>query len=329
MAAPLYISILIAQVASVKVDVPRGEPRAAILFVGRSLHDRFAATQRSANIFDLMTGEEEGEEGFGARSGPSASESSGWGNMVEMLIEPVKKTHTVDVFICIDHAIGKVPADVSQVFEVTGDSQERRGVNCVSKLKSELEVDSRRYDWLINLRADFIFFKKFPAMTSFQPGYVHTRFRGIEGVSGLTSDHISYTPCLQRKCPSLSGPPGHIGYVNDDMVRVVPGALIDFAFKDVRSNATPAGERLLHMPKNWTQMIGIEGELTRFWLERGILTKPLACAGYPNHDRYHHHDKAAPCALHPTKMINCTSDVTIESAHKALCIENHLPDSRC
>jgi hypothetical protein len=121
--------------------------------VGRSLADRFTATHGSENIFDLMTGEEEGEEGLDAGRQP-LSESSGWGNAVEMLIEPVKKTHAVDVFICTDHASGHVPADVSQVFEVTADGQEARGVHCVSKLKE----NGRQYEWLIKVRADFIFF---------------------------------------------------------------------------------------------------------------------------------------------------------------------------
>jgi hypothetical protein len=180
-------------------------------------------------------------------------------------------------------------------------------------------------------------------MTSLQPGYVHTRFRFHEGVNGLTSDHSAWDPCDQRECPS--SPPDKFGYMNDDMVRVIPGALIDFAFLDERSkshecpdcscacasDSTPAGEPLLRIPKSWPErhMNWPEGLLTRFWLERGILTKPLACSGYPKHDRYDHYGRAAPCALKPIVLVNCTSYVAIESTHKAVCIENHLPDNRC
>jgi len=320
MVALLYFCILVNQVASIKVDVPRNEPSVVILFVGRSLTDRLDKTYGSSNIFDLMTGEEAGgeEEGdnlgsqlFDSSSGSRSSASSRWWNVVEMLIEPVKKTHTVDVFICIDRANGQVPAAVSQVFEIPAYSQEQRGAKCASKV---LEKD-RRYDWLIKARSDFVFYKQFPAMTSFQAGYVYTRFRAVGGVTGLTSDHISFCPCSQN---CAGGPLGHIGYVNDDMVRVVPGALMDFAFlgPTSQSSATWDGKPLLHMPKNWIDLIGKEGELTRFWIERGILTKPLACPGYPTHDRYDHKGKSSKCAYKPVELLHCPPNVTIESAHE-------------
>jgi hypothetical protein len=318
--------VLITQVASIQVDVPHVSyhPRVAILFVGRSLHARLSAKHSSANIFDLMTGEEgayAGRQMFKSSSDPSASDSNvtpGWENAVEMLIEPVKKTHTVDVFICIDHAMGQVPAEVSQVFEVPAMNQEERGVKCVSKLKD----NGRTYDWLIKARSDFVFYKQFPVMTSFQPGYVYTRFRAIAGITGLTSDHISYLPCSQ-KC--ADAPPGHIGYLNDDMVRVVPGDLTDFAFVDStsHSNTTSGGERLSQIPQNWIDIDSpIEGRITRFWLQRGILTKPLACPGYPRHDHYSHHARSLKCALEPVDLVNCPPNMPLEDVHQALWIEN-------
>jgi len=328
MATLLYICILINQVASIKVDVHRDKPRAVILFVGRSLASRLDATHDSSTIFDLMTGEEE-DDSFGRQlsdssSSSRASYSSGSDSLVEMLIEPVQKTHTVDVFICIDRAIGHVPAVVTQVFEISASSQEQRGAKCVSKLK---EGNDRQYDWLIKARSDFVFFKQFPVMTSFEAGYVYTRFRAIAGVTGLTSDHISWCPCSQS---CAGGPVGHVGYVNDDMVRVVPGDLMDFAFlgPTSHSSVTWDGKPLLHMPKNWVDMIGKEGELTRFWIERGILTKPLACPGYPKHDRYGQHDKSSKCAVTPVERVSCPPNVTIESAHRTLFTGNPSANSR-
>jgi hypothetical protein len=339
-----FFYILVNQIASIKVDVPRGQPRVAILFVGRSLSNRRLATHGSSSIFDLMTGEEEGTDAdrqmFNSSSDPTASDPDvvpGWENTVEMLIEPVKRTHAVDVFVCVDQANGEVPAEVSQVIQVPGHNQEERGANCLSNITG----NGRQYDWLIKIRSDYVFYKPFPAMTSFEPGYVYTRFRSAAGITGLTSDHMSYLPCSKR---CSGGPSGSIGYVNDDMVRVVPGALMHHAFVDsasdvqdvsMRKNVSSDGTPLLRIPQNWVNLEGrpglltLEGKLTWFWLERGILTKPLACPGYPRHDRYGFHGKSLKCALKPVDPVDCPPNELLRSAHKSLCTDNRLDSSRC
>lgn len=104
-------------------------------------------------------------------------------------------------------------------------------------------------------------------MILFEFGYVYTRFRAVGGIRGLTSDHISYSPCPDTCNGVRRG--GQIGYVNDDMVRVVPGALIDFAFASTPGPAFgPDGQPTTHqVPETWLDLTMQEGMITRFWLD--------------------------------------------------------------
>jgi hypothetical protein len=317
--------------ASVQMDVIRDKPRVAIMLVGRSMNSRVmtrstniahaplqtrgvgAGTSNATNIVDFMTGEEYNDAGtqdFETRYDVS---DSIWDNIVKMLIDRVKETHEVDVVVCIDRAVGQVPAEVSHVFELNARTQEERGHKCLTELKHQ----NRRYEWLIKTRPDFMFYKPFPVMSSFHPGYVYTRFRFAGGISGLTSDHFSYDYCTPE---CNANPPGHHGYMNDDMVRVVPASLMDFAFytdDDIDDEASKTHET----PDTWITFPfrTHEAGLATFWLDRGILTMPLACPGYPRHGEghHHHHQLSLTCATKPVKK-KCVPDIPIERVHTTL-----------
>lgn len=332
--------IFINDASSLGLGAPRDKPRVAVLIVGRSLCTsakcRMAADD-AANMVESMTGEEKGDADADSKiieerlSGPKVIDDASWRSAVSMLIEPVNRTHLVDVYVCVDRARGRVPAEVSEVFEETASGQEARGAKCLSRLKSS----GRHHDWLVKIRPDFVFYRPFPPMASFRPGYVYTRFRTVQGIGGLTSDHLSYDWC-QPRCNGI--PDKAIGYTNDDMIRVVPGALIDFAFRDSAVTASapaPPGQRQRRwggrrrrslandftFPVNWVNIANCsEGRLTRFWAERNVLTMPLACPGYPRDSVAGaiYRDMSMPCAAKPVEKTICSPAVTIESAHETL-----------
>jgi len=311
--------------ASVHVDVLRDRPRVAVLIVGKSFNSRRmanssslsnaslqdrgagAGTTDATNMFDFMTGEDNTDDGdtLQFEREPGVVNRT-WDNILNMLIKPVKKTHWVDVILCIDKKVNDVPPEVTHVFAISAPSQEERGLQCLAKIRN----NHRTYEWLIKTRPDFMFYRPFPSMTSFLPGYVYTRFRAVAGISNLTSDHFSWDYCTSR---CNAGPPGRYGYMNDDMVRVVPAALMQFAFRSLGDTTKVKTPQTWIAYKNFPHEVG----LSLFWLERGIRTMPLACPGYPRHARYHHHELSYPCSTVPVKK-NCQPNLPIQDVHKAL-----------
>jgi hypothetical protein len=276
---------------------------------------RGSEEQATTNMIEKMTGEyEDGSDEEWTRW----SDSNGWENIVQNLIEPAKRTHSVDVYVCTNRAEGDVPTEVSQVIAIENSrDQEDHGAMCVSQIRSS----GRTYEWFIKTRPDFVFYQEFPPITSFIQGYVYTRFRSIQGVGGLTSDNFAWNYCE----PGCNGiPETSIGYVNDDMVRVVPGALMDFAFR--HENAS--WESVPHTNftgKNWITMPGpgwVEDKLTRFWLDRKIFTMPLDCPGYPSSSKRSHHKYSEHCSgkdgAPRVRKEYCGMMASIKTAHRAL-----------
>lgn len=299
-------------------QAPPVKPSVAIMVVGRSLNHRESAQENATNLIDSMTGAEEDTD-YERRQ--RLSGSNGWENTVKYLIRPIKQTHLVDVYVCVDKVEGLAPPEVKEVFVIEAPHQEARGARCVSRLKSALRSPSNTtYDWLIKVRPDFVFHNNFPKMASFTPGYVHTRFRFVQGIGGLTSDHVSWDYCVR----SCTGKPSNaIGYVNDDMIRVVPGDLIDFAFRHewgLEQYASPDKTIKKKFPLlNWVDIPDHwnEGKLTRFWAQHKIFTLPLACIGYPRHSFYGHSSEIAHCLRSPVKK-TCGGNLKIEVAHRAI-----------
>mmetsp|Transcript_45860 Transcript_45860/g.121643 ORF Transcript_45860/g.121643 Transcript_45860/m.121643 type:complete len:320 (-) Transcript_45860:46-1005(-) len=271
--------------------------------------------QSNMNLIEKMTGTDEDTD---AEEWERLSDSNGWDNTVQNLIEPAKRTHSVHVYVCTDRAEGQVPPQVSQVIEIAlARDQEDRGAQCVSHISSA----GHSYSWLVKIRPDFVFYQEFPPMTSFTQGYVYTRFRSVQGIGGLFSDHFSWNYCT----PSCNGLPGNaIGYVNDDMVRVVPGGLMDLAFRhqdaSVRFTATTN-----FTGKNWIDMPGpgwIEDSLTRFWIDRKIFTMPLACPGYPRDSKRSHYRYSKHCSgrngTTRVPKVYCGAMAPIQTAHRAI-----------
>jgi len=251
------------------------------------------------------------------------SRSNGWDNTVKYLVHPIKKTHDVDIYVCVDQLVGPTPPEVTKVFVISASDQEARGARCLSRLKSDqYSPNNTTYDWLIKVRPDFVFHNNFPSMESFKPGYVYTRFRFVQGIGGLTSDHVSWDYCV-RSCTGK--PSSAIGYVNDDMIRVVPGDLIDFTFRHewgLEKYASPDKTIKKKFPLiNWVDIPDFwnEGKLTRFWAQHKIFTLPLACMGYPRHDPhgYGHASEAKKCLRTPVKKA-CGGNGNIELAHRAI-----------
>jgi len=296
----------------------------ALMLVGRTFRHRSIKhgkiADRDLTINDLTGEEEEGEYDTELRE---TFKEDVWSNQIKMLIAPLnatvaeiggtpmKKHQSVDVYLCIDAQLSSTPPEVSQVFVVHAKSQDQRGAACLSKVRS----NGRSYSWFIAVRPDFVFYKPFPDMASFNPGYVYTRLRKAQGIGGLTSDHFSFNVCT----PSCNGDPlGAIGYVNDDMIRVVPWALIDFAFN---VDGVPSSNRSLQFPTTWVTLydnVMQEGRLTKFWVDHGVLTMPLACPGYPHHDRFNHRHLSKPCSRTPVIKLACGANATFESVHKSL-----------
>jgi len=276
---------------------------------------RGAKEQTITNLIEKMAGPDEDAytEGW-----ERLSDSNVWENILRHLIQPAKRTHSVDVYVCTDRAEGTVPPEVLQVLEVVvANDQEERGAMCVSQLIST----GRTYEWFIKTRPDFVFYQDFPPMTSFSYGYVYTRFRSVQGIGGLSSDHFSWNYCDPR-CNGL--PETAIGYVNDDMVRVVPGALMDFAFRHADASWEPVPPTNF-TSKNWIAMPGtgwIEDKLTRFWIDRKIFTMPLACPGFPRDSKRSHWKHSKKCSgldEHERVLkVYCGAGASIETAHRAL-----------
>jgi len=320
MISVLCFFTIINEVASVTVRALRAKPSVAVMFVGRTVNHREAARESTTNLIDSMTGAEEDADSEGWQR---LSASGAWDSTVKYLIRPIKRTHEVDIYVCVDTAGGLAPPEVKKVFVISATDQEARGARCVSRLKSPLyNPINTTYDWLIKVRPDFIFFNTFPIMTSFKPGYVYTRFRSVQGIGGLTSAHVSWDYCV-HSCTGM--PSSAVGYVNDDMIRVVPGDLIDFTFHHewgLEQYASPDKTTKKNFPLlNWVDIPGHwnEGKLTRFWAQHKIFTLPLACMGYPRYDPhgYGHSSEIARCIHSPVKKA-CGGNVNIELAHRAI-----------
>lgn len=318
MLSVICICALFHGAVSLSVHAPNDKPSVAIMVVGaiyKPKHaTRVAEEHATTNMIERMTGEY--EDGY-AEGLERVSDSNGWENIVQNLLEPAKRTHSVDLYVCTNRAEGEVPPEVSQVIVIESSrDQEDHGALCVSQIRSS----GRTYEWFIKTRPDFVFYQEFPPITSFSQGYVYTRFRSIQGIGGLTSDHFSWDYC-EFACNGI--PATSIGYVNDDMVRVVPGALMDFAFR--HENAS--WERVPHTnftDKNWITMPGpgwVEDQLTRFWLDRKIFTMPLACPGYPSQSKRSHRRRSEPCSgkdgAPRVRKEYCGAMASIKTAHRA------------
>lgn len=285
-------------------------------------------------MIEKMTGtNEDGDIEESEKGREILSDFNGWENIVQNLIEPIKRTQPAEVYVCTDRAEGQVPSEVSRVVELPeASNQEERGAMCMSQLWGAMckvqergAMCGRRYKWLIKLRPDFVFLREFPPLTSLSQDYVHTRFRTVQGISGLTSDHVSWDYC-DPDCKAR--PVDAIGYVNDDMVRVVPGAMMHLAFlhNDPSWESVTPTNFNAKIAENWIDTHEgrspaahwPEENLTRFWADRKILTMPLACPGYPRDSRYPHRNFWQKCAAEPVQKLDCHAMASIQTAHDAI-----------
>merc|ERR1712113_273165 len=133
-----------------------------------------------------MTGEEVDPEARYDKHQQAGSDLD-WQNIVDNLLTPIKRTHAVDVHICVDEAGGPVPHEISHVFTFPASDQVTRQTMCVEKIKERYGS----YAWFIRMRPDFYFYREFPRMSSFRPGFLYTRFQAFSGISGITNRQLN------------------------------------------------------------------------------------------------------------------------------------------
>jgi len=289
-----------------EVDI---KPCVAVLLSGRLLNfDTLQANfmvRKHSSIFEFLTGAEVHDT---VDLVPETESLSIWQHIKDNLIKPLSQSLAVDTYICTDAILGQVPAHV-QVYKIEAKRQWERVKACAFRALKE-----KQYDWIVKVRPDFFFYRPFPDVSTFHPDYVYSRFRVASGISGLTSEHFSYDQCTSE-CNGGIG----TGYVNDDMILVVPKALMSQIFLDT---AVVTNRSKLRIPPTWisTGMGWREGGWTKDLIKYGALSMPLACPGYPRHDRHKHKEQSIVCSKQPIEKAVCGEKVPIEDVHQSLML---------
>lgn len=297
----------------------------AVMFVGRALNweKSEASFLQSANkdsnanektlFFSQFTGTEDGipKESAGFHSEEEQKDDI-WGNMEANLIAPLEKDYNVDLIVCVDKFEGEPPRGV-QVYAFGAKNQQSRFNGCLQRTNAK-----SNYKWIVKSRPDFFHYRPIPQLSTLDDKYIYTRFRLAEGIQQLTSDHFSYNYCdecwhQENKHEKKNTHATKKGYVNDDMLMVMPASVVSLL------TGTTNSQQALHVPASWINIPGwAEGKLTKELFNRGVMTMPLAAPGYPRHDRFSHQASSKPCSVKPVAKHCGADDMKMSDLHKTL-----------
>jgi len=292
-------------------------PSVAILIVGRTLDpttfgssSSMAAT-KDWNMIDRMTGEEESPTSPVLASARKPQHSP-WRSFSLSVLAPLAAQlgRSPAVFACTDQVVGSKPKEVTQVFAIRAPNQFDRAHVCYESVAA-----TRRYDLYVKVRPDLYYLGNFPDVRGMRRDYLYTRFRSAQGIAGLTSEIFAWDRCA----PRCSGSPQNsTGYVNDDMIMVVPSSLAKRVFMSEAEGSARLKAYGSKDPQGWpTTPSFAEGLLTRKLISAGILTQPLRVLGYPLSSRYSHEHDALACA---TSVVHkkCGVSLPMETVHMLL-----------
>jgi len=293
---------------------------AVVLVVGRTLalpDGKLEATD-GGTVFAAMAGEGDGAEVVLAEKPQERREhhhhhvkvdrhcaeniaygvEHAWPLFKEHVLESIRSSlgSYPDVVVCADSIVGTLPPEVTRVVNVSTTDQFERARLCY-----EAVVALRPYDLYIKTRPDFVFLGDLPDVAAMRPDCIHTRFRHAIGIAGLTSSHFSWDQC-NHKCNGM--PKTAVGYINDDMIWVVPSAVAAKVF--AADSADGHWQDHLRMPPRWLVAPDtLELAFTKRLIGAGVVTEPLAVAGYPLNCRFNHKQSASPCAKLPVAKDDC------------------------
>jgi hypothetical protein len=285
------------------------KPAVALMLVGKVMdstgnQSRFVKGE-TFDIFSVLTGANVDEV---ESESPSVTEGDAWANIQANLIKPMKETYgyDVDIFLCVDKVVGQVPDGV-KVSTFYAQNQQQRANHCARNFIK----DNSTYEWVIKARADFLYYRPIPDLREFSGDYIYSRFRHSTNIAHLTSDHVSFRPCTAGGIPKVRDLFYDMGYVNDDAIFVVPKALVPNVFYGVAKDRQVAPKALVHSESEF-QDPGRkmpEEVWSKYLCDRGVMSMPLAVAGYPRHDcaGCKHQLYSQDCAKAPINK-NCGRD---------------------
>jgi len=289
----------------------------AFLIIGRTLLADSGFTLdsiRHMNMVDGMTGEDDGEmESLNSSILKVARHrtSPPWTTFKLSALRPLAKQlgRRPDVYVCTDKVVGMKPKEVTQVFKLSASNQFERAHLCYQSVAT-----ARKYDLYVKVRPDFHFLGDFPDVRGIDRDYVYTRFRTASGIAGLTSAHFSGDNMCSKSCGG--SPADACGYMNDDMLMVVPSKLAGRVFMSDAEGQARLEAYGFGDPPGWVMLAccGPERQLTRKLISAGILTRPLAVVGYPVYTHWPHDQWALPCARMVVQK-TCGIELPIESVH--------------
>ncbi|CAE7333395.1 unnamed protein product [Symbiodinium natans] len=185
----------------------------------------------------------------------------------------------VDYFLCFSALSPEIlrEENITEAWAFSSRSQWQRMAGCLRRVRvREDRCGGARYSIFFRLRETFLALTDAPNLTKALPrptapqGCVMVRFRGTRGMSGVTNDMHSISPC--DGCVG-EGIRTQVGMMLDDMVQVVPRHLLRFF--------EPGADGPVAYPPWFQHGSYDEGSLAKRTVKRGIPLCSLSFRGWP------------------------------------------------
>jgi len=273
-------------------------------------HMRLRASS-NMTLLDAMGSDGSGRDGDSLHEAQAdlSFPSQRWSSLMTYLVNPIRQHARADIFVCADHIpAGRRPEEIKYVFAFDATNQHTRVRGCWQRV-------GEGYDFYVKVRPDFVFLGSNLDWTSLRSDRLYSRFRYVGGLTGVTSEHMSWEICTSE-CHCKD----HTGFANDDMIWVAHGSLMDrvTAFRNGDAMSKPMtwlcrgnGRKGLWTEEQWSLSL----------LAQGVLTSPLAVTGYPTSTQHNHsranicHDRSQPSTFRVYEK-KCGISMSIEKFYE-------------
>ncbi|CAE7903024.1 hypothetical protein AK812_SmicGene37742 [Symbiodinium microadriaticum] len=193
-----------------------------------------------------------------------------------------------DYFLCFDKLTPEIVTDpnITEAWGFKAKHQYDRIQSCLRRVHAREErCGGVRYSLFFRLRETFLALTDVPDLSKALPnpgapeGCVMVRFRGTKGLSGVTNDMHSISPC--GGCVG-EGIRAQVGLMLDDMVQAAPRHLLNFY-----QLGMPTGVAAVRYPSWFQHGSYDEGLLAKRVVLRGIPLCSLKFRGWPLNSMAH------------------------------------------